>query len=350
MLRLSPSRPRLRCLLALGVCLMAHPALAEDAPPNVTGLQSNVVFTQYSPLSGNAELARRLLSPLTAAQLPRILARTGKVLRDQPIDLAREKFVVYAPARAPPHGYGLMVFVPPWPEAVLPRGWASVLDRYGVTFVSAARSGNKAEMLSRRAPLALLGAANILARYPVDPERIYIGGFSGGSRVAMRLALAYPDLFRGALLNAGADPIGNEQVPLPPGDLFPRFQESTHLVYATGAEDSINLGLDAIGSQSMRNWCVFDVDSEVSPRAGHEAVDSVALARALNSLSHPARPDPARLAACRAAIEAKLSAAFEQVQSLIASGRRNDAQKLLIKIDRRFGGLAAPRSVDLAGQ
>lgn len=347
MLRLSPSRPRLRCLLALGVFLMAHSVLAEDAPPNVTGLQSDVVFSQYSPLSGNAELARRLLSPLTAAQLPRILARTGKVLRDQPINLSQEKFVVYAPARAPPHGYGLMVFVPPWPQAVLPRGWASVLDRYGLIFVSAARSGNEAEMLSRRAPLALLGAANIMARYKLDPERIYIGGFSGGSRVAMRLALGWPDLFRGALLNAGADPIGDEQVPLPPSDLFRLFQEETRLVYVSGAYDRVNLGLDAIGAASMRDWCVFDVETEVAPRVGHAAVDSTALARALAALTHPARADPAKLAACRSAIDKKLAAALGDVESLQASGRRDEAQKLLIKIDRRFGGLAAPRSVDL---
>jgi dienelactone hydrolase len=172
---------------------MAHTALAQ-----AVGLRREVVFTQYSPLSTNAELARRLLSPLTAARLPAILARTGKALREQPIDLADERFVVYVPAKAPPAGYALLVFVPPWPQAQPPRGWASVLDRAGIIFVSAARSGNEAEVLSRRAPLALLGAANIMASYRVDPSRVWVGGFSGGSRVAMRLALGYPDLFRGA--------------------------------------------------------------------------------------------------------------------------------------------------------
>src|SRR5580700_11316080 len=74
-------------------------------------LTDNVVFTDYTPLSSNTELARRLLTPLTAAQLPALVAKSGKVLREQPDDLAQEKFVVYVPATKPAYGYGLLVFV-----------------------------------------------------------------------------------------------------------------------------------------------------------------------------------------------------------------------------------------------
>ena len=65
------------------------------------------------------------------------------------------------------------------------------------------------------------------ARYPIDPKRVYVGGLSGGSRAAEMTALAYPDVFRGALLNAGSDPIGGEAgIYLPPAELFRRFQET----------------------------------------------------------------------------------------------------------------------------
>jgi hypothetical protein len=37
-----------------------------------------------------------------------------------------------------------------------------------------------------------------------------------------------------------------------------------------------------------------------------------------------------------------------QVDSLNAEGKRDEAQTLLLKIDIRFGGLAAPRSIELA--
>jgi poly(3-hydroxybutyrate) depolymerase len=62
--------------------------------------------------------------------------------------------------------------------------------------------------LERRIPLALLAAHNVMQRYPVDKERLYIGGMSGGSRVALRIALAFPDVFHALLLHSGSDRIG----------------------------------------------------------------------------------------------------------------------------------------------
>jgi predicted esterase len=336
-----------RGLLALGAPFLAFVAFAD--PPK-GGLQDDVVFTGTSPLSGNSELVRRLLSPLAAAHIRQELTRSGKTLGEQSIDPSQEKFVLYVPPQAPLRGYALLVFVPPWQEAKLPQGWETVLDQYGVVFVSASRSGNDENDLARREPLALIAEQNIARRYPIDPERVYIGGFSGGSHVAMRLALGYPDIFRGAMLNAGSDPIGTGRPPLPPRDLFQQFQNSTRLVYLTGDEDVARLGMDADSVQSMRKWCVFDVDAETVPAAGHDAASPAALARALRALFNPEAPDPATLAACRADIERDLTAQLQQAESLIAGGKRDDAKKLLIDIDARFGGLAAPRSVDLAAR
>jgi pimeloyl-ACP methyl ester carboxylesterase len=242
------------------------------------------------------------------------------------------------------------VFVPPWENAVVPRGWISTLDRYGMIFVGAANSGNEANILARREPLALLAAQNIIRRYPVDPERVYVGGFSGGSRVALRIALAFPDLFRGALLNAGSDPIGDTQAPLPPADLFRQFQTASRLVYLTGRDDFTNLDHDAASVQSMRDWCVFNLDTEIIAWAGHEVADSRALQRALDALLKYAQPDPDKLADCRSRIDRKLTAKLQQVQSLVAGGKAHEARALLNTIDARYGGLAAPLSIELAQQ
>jgi pimeloyl-ACP methyl ester carboxylesterase len=335
-----------RCLVA-ALSLATLAGSVSEAGADGGGLQRDVVFTDYSPLSVNSELVRRLWSPLAAADGEQILSRSGKALSEQSIDLAEEKFTVYVPSQTPPHGYALLVFVPPWEDARLPRGWASVLDHYGVIFVCAARSGNSEPVYGRREPLALLAAQNVMHRYTVNPDRIYVGGFSGGSRVAMRLALAYPDLFRGALLNAGSDPIGDPLAPLPRKDLFLRFQTASRLVYLTGDGDYGHLGMDADSMQSMRHWCVFDVFGSVSARTGHEVADSVALSRALGALLNPVPRDPNELAACRSDIEEELAAKLHEVESLIAKGKRDDAQKALMETDRRFGGLASPRSSDL---
>src|SRR6202166_201918 len=265
------------------------PAIA-DTVTGFTGLQSDVVFSDYSPLSSSAELLRRLLSPLNAVQVSKKLARSAVALRDQPIDLAQERFTVYVPSHSAAEGYGLLVFVPPWENAMLPRGWAEILDRHGMIFVSAANSGNAASILDRREPLALLAAHNVMQRFHVDPERTYVGGFSGGSRVALRLALAFPDVFRGAFLNAGSDPIGDARVPLPPPELFSRFQETTRIVYISGKDDAINVDKDAASTDSMLEWCVFDWYAERSPWTGHEVARPTVLGPALDMLDKHAKP------------------------------------------------------------
>src|SRR5258708_11334759 len=229
-----------RLLLWLGVMISPMPAIG-DTVAGFTGLQNDVVFSDYSPLSSSAELLHRLVSPLNAVQLGKTLAHSPVALRDQPIDLAQERFTVYVPSHPPAQGYGLLVFVPPWQNAMLPRGWAAILDRHGVIFVSAANSGNEANTIDRREPLALLAAHNIMQRFRVDPERTYIGGFSGGSRVALRLALGFPDVFRGVFLNAGSDPIGDAQLPLPPPELFSPFQKLTPIFYISGHNAPSNL-------------------------------------------------------------------------------------------------------------
>jgi hypothetical protein len=328
------------------ICCTAAAALAQTAPP---GRLSDVVFTAYSPLSGNVELARRLLTPLKDAQLQRMLAN-GVRLRDQPVDLSQETFALYVPPRPPANGFGLIVFVPPWNAARLPDGWGPVLDQYGMIFVSAARSGNDQSVLARREPLALLGEANVAERYRVDPARIYIAGFSGGSRVALRLALGYPDIFRGAILDAGSDPVGNIEAPLPPRDLLARFQETTHLVYLAGDNDAGAIAADTVSEHSLRDWCVFNVDDRTTMDTGHDAIGAAALSRALDLLAEPLQTDVPRLASCRAAIDAEVNAKLSDVRALITAGRRDDAKKALDDIDARYGGLAAPGSVDLAAR
>src|SRR5580658_7697506 len=91
-----------------------------------------VTFTQYTQLASNLGLAERLLTPLTAAQIPARTAASGKGLRDQPINLEEEVFRIYVPQRMPPTGYGVLVFIPPWEDNHLPMGWASVLEASGV--------------------------------------------------------------------------------------------------------------------------------------------------------------------------------------------------------------------------
>lgn len=213
--------------------------------------------------------------------------------------------------------------------------------------MSAARSGNAASVLGRRYPLALLAEYNVARRYHLDPQRIFVAGFSGGSRVALRLALTYPDVFTGVILNASSDPIGDSKAPLPPKDLFLRFQETMHLVDVTGDRDVMPMINDRASMRSMRDWCVFNVDSYTERFVAHETMRATAFTRALQFLSAPRQPDRERFADCWAGIDKELNAQLAEIETLIDASKHDDARRKLLDIDARFGGLAAPHSVEL---
>ena len=330
--------------------LVLVPSLVIAQAPAPTGLQSDVVFSEYSPLSGAAEISRRLMSPLNALRVRDAALRSGTTLRDQVIDLSHEKFAVYVPAREPPDGYSLLVFVPPWPQAEVPRKWISTLDRHGTIYVSAANSGNEADVLDRRDPLAVLAAYNIMRRYRVDSRRVYVGGFSGGSRVALRVALGYPDVFTGVLLDAGSDPIGSAEIPLPPADLFRRFQEGTRLVYVTGSRDEPRQQMDTASQQSLEGWCVLDMTTVDMPWTTHDLAPAGALDSALRALEDRKSAAQSKLSTCRARVERELTAQLDEVEQLRMDGKVGAARNLLQKLDGRYGGLVAPRSIQLADQ
>lgn len=335
------------CLALLLACGQAS---AQTGTPAATGLQRDVVFHAQAPLARNDEMLHRLLSPLNALRVEQRLPRGSGTLRAWPLDPSQQHFALYVPSRPPPSGgYALLVFVPPWDDARVPPQWIPVLDRTHTILVTAAGSGNDTNVFGKREPLALLAAYNVMRGYRVDPLRVYVGGFSGGSRVALRLALGYPDLFRGALLDAGSDPIGSAEIPLPPVKLFRRFQ-SSRIVFLTGDEDVVRRAQLARATGALNDWCVFDTDSITLLHTGHALADTEGFARALDALARPAAPDDAKTEACRARIGKSLEADLQHVRTLADRGERDAALRALDAVDARYGGLAAPRSVSLLRQ
>ncbi|HEV7122047.1 MAG TPA: PHB depolymerase family esterase [Rhodanobacter sp.] len=290
------------------------------------------------------------MSPLNAGRVLETSRHAGRALREQSLDVGQQRFSLYVPGHAPPAGYALLVFVPPWNSATVPSGWKAPLDRHGMIYVSAANSGNAADVLDRRVPLALLAAWNIMQRYRVDPRRVYVGGLSGGSRVAERIALGYPDLFGGALLIAGSDPVGTAQLAVPPVDLFRRFQQGTKLVYLTGQNDPINLELDARSRRSMHDFCVFHVATVAEAWVGHELPAARALERSLDRLDDPVQVEADRLARCREGVDERLNARLQQVRNLLIARKFAAARAQLNRVDSRYGGLAGPESLALASE
>jgi dienelactone hydrolase len=333
-------------IAAAALMLAASGAARGEDPP--VGLQPDVAFTDYPRLAENGEIIRRAVSPLGAEVVRRRLAATGQKLAPAAVNPAKERFILYVPAKKPAAGYGLMVFVPPWPEGRLPPGWAPVLDQRGMIYVSSVRSGNTMNVLGRRVPMAMVAYANVVRRYPIDPARVYIGGFSGGSRVALRVALAYPEVFRGALLNASSDPIGTEGAAPPPADLWETFRSRSRIVFVTGSVDPVPRQMDELTERSLRARCVFDIDRRLMNGKRHDTPDQVEFTKAMASLESHAPDDPARAAACQAKRATELESALGRARAAIAAGDPKAARREIVAVDESFGGPAAAQVIELA--
>lgn len=344
---LAPPRGALAAAALTSSALVPTASTAPAAPPIVAA--QTTTFSAYTPLASNAGIASRMLTPLTAARMRERIAKAHETLADQPVDLNHERFRVFVPRDKPSSGrFGLLVFIPPWEDDHIPEGWSAVLEKHGTIFVSPVNAGNAVSPLGRRVPLALLAAYNVMTHYPVDPERVFIGGFSGGSRIALRLAVAYPDLFRGAFLDAGADPVGGQDVPLPDRALFDRFRSSSRMVFFTGALDEDHLLQASESTRALRRWCAADPVSRVEQRLGHEVAPASGLSWALLELEKPRPPASSVSTRCSERIDDELHAALASANAALTSGDLGASRKLLDQIDRRFGGLAAPDTVAMA--
>ncbi len=229
----------------------------------------------------------------------------------------------------------------------LSADWQRELDKRGLIFVSARRSGNQQNVLDRRIPLALHAHEHVRLNYPLDPQRVYIAGFSGGSRVAWRMARAYADVFSGALLIGGSDAFGEPDTAPPLREQMQALRQRSRIVFATGGSDLTNRAKDQRTRDSLIAFCVPGARTVWVPRVDHWVPPRRKFAEALDALDRPLSP-VADQAACEARVDAEIDADLTAVQALLDAGDAGAAGERLGELEDRYGGLAAPRSIDLA--
>jgi poly(3-hydroxybutyrate) depolymerase len=100
--------------------------------------------------------------------------------------------------------YGLFVWVNPGDGPWVDPSWIEVLRKRKLIMVSALNSGNE-KFVWRRMGLALDAVCGVKTSYRINQQRVYIGGFSGGGRVASTIAMHYPDVFVGGYYQGGVN-------------------------------------------------------------------------------------------------------------------------------------------------
>lgn len=98
---------------------------------------------------------------------------------------------------------GVIVFVSRHTGGGGLKSWTSILEDRNIIWIGARDAGD-ASPLNERMLKAMLAQAVLALDYKIDPERVYVSGFSGGAQVASILATTRPEVFKGGLFMSGA--------------------------------------------------------------------------------------------------------------------------------------------------
>ena len=118
-----------------------------------------------------------------------------------------------------PHSYdssrpaGVLGFISPsasWSGSR--KSYNDLLEEKNLIWAGVLRAGD-ATPLNERITKSLLTPAVLSQDYALDPDRMYVGGYWGGSHVAMLLATGKPGLFKGGIFVGNAIFWGNETPP-----------------------------------------------------------------------------------------------------------------------------------------
>jgi len=117
-------------------------------------------------------------------------------------DAATAKAIVYVPAAYDgTKPFGVYLHVSPGDDGENVEGYAPVMDRLNLIYISPKGTSNDQPML-RRIKLAIDALSAVRAQYKTDPKRIGVGGFSGGGHIGMLLHAMFPDTFMGSVSHA----------------------------------------------------------------------------------------------------------------------------------------------------
>ena len=131
-------------------------------------------------------------------------AVSNRSLKDAPADWLKDykstdqRYALYLPPHKSNDAIPLVIFVPAGPTPIAWAFWKSFFQQRGIAYAEPYKAGNKCPGIQRtRIVLDVLD--DVRRRANIDTDRTYIGGYSGGGRVACAIAFALPECFGGVV-------------------------------------------------------------------------------------------------------------------------------------------------------
>jgi poly(3-hydroxybutyrate) depolymerase len=185
---------------SIGISRAARVLLGCLAAAVVIAQPSRAVAQAVSPKGHISQF--RITEP---TRLDWIFALANQSPAEEPVgllkdyDSTKQRFELYVPRRYDKQKpSSLILFISPGQKGTGLAQFRALCDRKGVLFASPYQAGNQTPG-PRRIRIVMDTLDEVRRRYNVDPDRTYIGGFSGGGRIAFTIATALPEYFGGIL-------------------------------------------------------------------------------------------------------------------------------------------------------
>lgn len=255
-----------RIALAAAVCgasLIA--SLAEEkAEQIIAGVRSEIRFSE---------------SPIQSSDPDQVRYRLMAAEEPPPYDVSKETFEILLPRdwkADQPHG--LFIWVHSGNSPAIPKEWEAILARHRLIFIGARNSGNQRNIFDR-IRLAIDANHNVRQRYQIDGRRVYVSGFSGGSRVASMLGVAWGDMFSGTVCCMGVNFYTDVEAPdgkvyglnyIPNEELLPIVQRACRYSLITGEKDFNLANTKGVFENGFRKEGFRNVQYLEVPGHGHQ--------------------------------------------------------------------------------
>jgi predicted esterase len=146
-------------------------------------------------------------------------------------DSTQQKYELYVPQKYnPAQPAPLILFISPGKQPTGLAQWKSICDEQGLIFASPFDAGNDCET-RQRVRIVLDVLDDVRRQYAIDPDRTYLGGFSGGGRIACSIAFSLPEYFGGVVPVCAAGELRDESW------LRHRVQARLSVAHLTGETD-----------------------------------------------------------------------------------------------------------------
>jgi len=219
--------------------------------------------------AGESLVTTERSATLTSLFVPEEVVGLSKTLPpDKPV-----KFRVWLSESKNP---GVLIFVSPTDTGEPPAGWLPLLQQKQLSWIAADGFGN--QKLSAQRILAAMMALELIGQTAaMDPARAYIGGMSGGGRIASLTATRFPQKFSGAVYIVGANFSMPDDARLKP------LVAANRYVFITGERDFNRSEMKRVYSRYLSTGMTASLLMDLSA-FGHEYPNTEQLGQAIDFL------------------------------------------------------------------